>query len=52
MSLSLRVWLDGTNVTKVNGKPLGSAPCKLKAGDVVLVGDVELVYEETPKSGA
>jgi Ca-activated chloride channel family protein len=39
--------LGSTNVTKVNGKPLGSAPCKLREGDVVLVGDVELVYEET-----
>jgi hypothetical protein len=38
--------LGSTNVTKVNGKPLGSVPCKLKEGDVVLVGDVELVYEE------
>jgi Ca-activated chloride channel family protein len=39
--------LGSTNVTKVNGAPLGSAPRKLKAGDVVLVGDVELVYEES-----
>jgi Ca-activated chloride channel family protein len=38
--------LGSTNVTKVNGEPLGSAPRKLKEGDVVLVGDVELVYEE------
>ena len=38
--------LGSTNVTKVNGKPLGSAPRKLSEGDVVLVGDVELVYEE------
>lgn len=38
--------LGSTNVTKVNGKPLGSTPCKLSEGDVVLVGDVELVYEE------
>jgi Ca-activated chloride channel family protein len=38
--------LGSTNVTKVNGAPLGSAPRKLKAGDVVLVGDVELIYEE------
>ena len=44
--------LGSTNVTKVNGKPLGSAPCKLNEGDVVLVGDVELVYEEKPKSDA
>lgn len=41
--------LGSTNVTKLNGKPLGSAPHKLKAGDVVLVGDVELVYEEETK---
>jgi Ca-activated chloride channel family protein len=40
--------LGSTNVTKVNGHPLGSAPRKLKEGDVVLVGDVELVYEEKP----
>ncbi len=38
--------LGSTNVTKVNGAALGSAPRKLKAGDVVLVGDVELIYEE------
>lgn len=38
--------LGSTNVTKVNGDPLGSAPRKLKTGDVVLVGDVELIYEE------
>jgi hypothetical protein len=38
--------LGSTNVTKVNGEPLGSTPRKLKEGDVVLVGDVELVYEE------
>ena len=28
------------------GKPIGSTPRKLSEGDVVLVGDVELVYEE------
>jgi Ca-activated chloride channel family protein len=36
--------LGSTNVTKVNGAPLGSAPRKLQPGDVVLVGDVELLY--------
>jgi Ca-activated chloride channel family protein len=40
--------LGSTNVTKVNGEPLASAPRRLKPGDVVLVGDVELVYEEKP----
>lgn len=39
--------LGTTNVTKVNGEPLHTTPRKLKPGDVVLVGDVELVYEET-----
>ncbi|HSO40040.1 MAG TPA: FHA domain-containing protein, partial [Labilithrix sp.] len=38
--------LGSTNVTKVNGKPLGSAPVKLRSGDVLLVGDVELSYVE------
>jgi Ca-activated chloride channel family protein len=38
--------LGSTNVTKVNGMALGSAPRKLEPGDVVLVGDVELLYEE------
>ena len=38
--------LGSTNVTKVNGAALGSAPRKLKPGDVVLVGDGELIYEE------
>ena len=41
--------LGSTNVTKVNGQPLASAPRKLQAGDIVLVGDVELLYEEHPK---
>lgn len=41
--------LGSTNVTKVNGEPLASAPRKLRAGDIVLVGDVELLYEEKPK---
>ena len=40
--------LGSTNVTKVNGKPLGSAPMKLSPGDLVLVGDIELRYEELP----
>ncbi len=38
--------LGSTNVTKVNGLPLGTAPKKLNPGDVLLVGDVELIYEE------
>ena len=38
--------LGSTNVTKVNGETLGSAPRKLQPGDIVLVGDVELLYEE------
>ncbi|MDB4933216.1 MAG: hypothetical protein JWP87_188 [Labilithrix sp.] len=42
--------LGSTNVTKVNGEPLRSVPKKLKEGDVLLVGDVELVYEEKPSS--
>ena len=41
--------LGSTNTTAVNGKSLGSAPAKLKAGDVILVGGVELLYEEKPK---
>src|SRR4029079_4774660 len=41
--------LGSTNVTKVNGTPLGSAPTKLRPGDVLLVGDVRLRYEEKPK---
>jgi Ca-activated chloride channel homolog len=41
--------LGSTNTTKVNGEPLASAPRKLKAGDVVLVGDIELLYEEAEK---
>lgn len=38
--------LGSTNVTKLNGAPLGSAPAKLRPGDVLLIGDVELIYEE------
>lgn len=41
--------LGSTNVTKLNGAPLHAAPRRLKAGDVLLVGDVELVYEEKPR---
>lgn len=41
--------LGSTNVTRVNGEPLASAPRKLRAGDIVLVGDVELLYEEPAK---
>lgn len=42
--------LGSTNVTKINGQTLASAPRKLKDGDVVLVGNVELVYHEEPKT--
>jgi Ca-activated chloride channel family protein len=42
--------LGSTNVTKVNGEPLGSVPRKLNAGDVLLVGNVELIYEEKSSS--
>ena len=38
--------LGSTNPTIVNGNDLGRAPHKLEPGDVVLVGDVELRYEE------
>lgn len=38
--------LGSTNPTIVNGADLGSTPHKLRPGDVVLVGDVELRYEE------
>jgi Ca-activated chloride channel homolog len=41
--------LGSTNPTKVNGEPLATAPRKLRPGDVVLVGDIELLYEEKPK---
>lgn len=40
--------LGSTNVTKLNGEPLGTEPRRLHHGDVILVGDVELVYEEPP----
>jgi Ca-activated chloride channel family protein len=42
--------LGSTNVTMVNGVPLASAPRKLQPGDVMRVGDVELLYEEKPPS--
>lgn len=41
--------LGSTNVTEVNGVPLASAPRKLEPGDVLLVGNVELIYEEKPR---
>ncbi|MBX3219421.1 MAG: FHA domain-containing protein [Labilithrix sp.] len=43
--------LGSTNPTIVNGEDLGRAPHKLAPGDVVLVGDVELRYEEAPRKG-
>jgi Ca-activated chloride channel homolog len=38
--------LGSTNPTIVNGTDLGRTPHKLQPGDVILVGDVELRYEE------
>ncbi|MDF2694999.1 MAG: uncharacterized protein K0S65_3382 [Labilithrix sp.] len=38
--------LGSTNPTIVNGNDLGRRPHKLQPGDVILVGDVELRYEE------
>ena len=41
--------MGSTNPTLVNGSALGSAPHKLAAGDVIIVGDMKLRYEEAPK---
>jgi Ca-activated chloride channel homolog len=38
--------LGSTNVTLLNGHPVGAAPQRLSPGDVVKVGRSELVYEE------
>lgn len=38
--------LGSTNATLVNGQALGQAPHKLRVGDVIRVGEVELRYEE------
>jgi Ca-activated chloride channel homolog len=38
--------LGSTNVTLLNGQPVGGAPKRLATGDVVKVGRSELVYEE------
>lgn len=43
--------LGSTNPTIVNGNDLGRVPHKLEPGDVVLVGDVELRYEEGVRKG-
>jgi Ca-activated chloride channel family protein len=42
--------LGSTNPTIVNGKSLSRAPHKLAPGDIVRVGDVELRYEEKPRT--
>ena len=39
--------LGSTNVTCINGTKLGTAPAKLLSGDVLLIGDVQIRYEET-----
>jgi pSer/pThr/pTyr-binding forkhead associated (FHA) protein len=44
--------LGSTNPTFVNGCPLGPSPVKLADGDRIVVGDVELVYEEKPRKGS
>jgi Ca-activated chloride channel family protein len=41
--------LGSTNPTYVNGEPIGTAAVKLRDGDVLAIGDVELRYEEPPK---
>lgn len=38
--------LGSTNVTRLNGRALGTAPAKLVPGDVLLIGDVHMRYEE------
>lgn len=38
--------LGSTNTTEVNGQAVRTAPVKLAHGDVVRVGDVELIYEQ------
>lgn len=41
--------LGSTNPTLVNGLALRSAPHKLAPGDVIVVGDMQLRYEQAPK---
>jgi Ca-activated chloride channel family protein len=41
--------LGSTNTTELNGRPLGTAPEKLRDGDVLRVGEVRLRYEERLK---
>lgn len=41
--------LCSTNTTRVNDKPLGTKPHKLKSGDRILVGDTTLVYREVAR---
>jgi Ca-activated chloride channel family protein len=40
--------LGSTNTTEVNGKRVAREPAKLRHGDVIRVGEVELRYEELP----
>lgn len=42
--------LGSTNATRVNGRPLSTAPHKLVHGDMVLVGDVQLRFVVGPVS--
>src|SRR5262249_19096504 len=44
--------LCSTNPTFVNGVPLALAPHRLAPGDVIVVGDVELHYEEARRTSS
>ena len=41
--------LGSTNPTLLNGHPLLSKPEKLRDGDVLRIGEIELRYEEKPR---
>lgn len=41
--------LGSTNTSLVNGEPLLTAPRKLKNGDVLRIGSIEIFYEQPPK---
>jgi hypothetical protein len=41
--------LGSTNTTLLNGRPLGARPEKLKDGDELVIGTIEIVYEQKPR---
>ncbi len=41
--------LGSTNTTLLNGQAVGSKPAKLKDGDRLVIGQIEILYEQKPR---